>query len=224
MPISPFPAYTDRVDLRACKTLLLFGGSFDPPHVAHRRLPLLAMRAVGADAVAYIPAALSPFKTGQPPTEAKHRLEMLRLTLAHEPRAVIRTDELDRFAATGGQPSYTIDTIAALQSQLGERVKLRLLIGADQLASFDRWRHWRRIIELAEPVVMVRPPATRDSMLASLPAGFDAGQWRDRMIELPVIDVSSSMIRQRIAAGESVRGLVTPEVESYIAEHGLYHR
>lgn len=217
-------AYTVGVDLRTCKTLLLFGGSFDPPHVAHRQLPLLAMEAIGADAVVYIPAALSPFKTGQPPTDSKHRLEMLRLTLANEPRAVIRTDELDRFAASGGKPSYTIDTITALQTQLGDGVKLRLLIGADQLASFDRWRQWQRIIALAEPVVMVRPPATRESMLASLPAGFDADPWRKRMVELPVIDVSSTVIRQRIAAGESVHGLVMPEVESYIAAHGLYRR
>lgn len=217
-----FADYTDRVDLRACKSVLLFGGSFDPPHVAHLALPLEAMKKIGADAVAYIPAALSPFKQDQPPTEPTHRLAMLRLMLAHEDRAVILTDELDRASAEDAKPSYTIDTIAALHQRLGEGIKLRLLIGADQLASFDRWRQWERVIELAEPVVMVRPPATRESMLANLPEGFDVDVWRTRMVDLPVMDVSATAIRQRIAAGQSIRGMVVPAVETYIHKHGLY--
>ncbi len=212
--------YTDRVHPTDCRHLLLFGGSFDPPHAAHLLLPMLAMEAIGADGVAYIPVAVSPHKTDQPPTAAHHRLAMLRLMLEGVSFATIITDEIDRHAIDGA-PSYTIDTVTTLAARL-PGVKLSLLIGTDQLRSFDRWRDHEKIAAIAEPVVMVRPPLTRKEMLASLPGGFDATTWVRRMIDLPAIDVSSTLIRQRIAAGKPVTGLVTPAVERYIADQRLY--
>ncbi len=201
------------MDLRACKTVIVFGGSFDPPHVAHVELPRRVMRAIDAQAVAYVPAAVSPFKTRQAPTAAEHRLAMLRLALADQPHAVIRSDELDRPA-----PSYTVDTLEALAQQL-PGVRLRLLLGADQLATFDHWRRVERIVALAEPVVMRRPPAT----LTALPAGYDALAWARRVVDVPAMEVSSTLIRKRLAAGESITGLVHRDVERYIHEHRLYH-
>lgn len=209
-------------DLSRYKHLLVFGGTFDPPHRAHLELPHMAMHQVGAEGVAYIPAGRSPFKVGRPQTSAEHRLAMLRLALADQPWALILTDELDRVAAQPDQPSYTIDTLEALRRRLGAHIKLRLLLGADQLMLFPRWHRAHRIIELAEPWVMVRPPATRASLLAQLPADQSPQVWSRRMLDLPVMGISSSEVRDRIAQGLPVRDMVAPAVEEYIRRHQLY--
>ena len=203
------------------KTILLFGGTFDPPHVGHVMLPMLAMEAIGADCVAYVPAAQPPHKPKGEQTEVKHRLAMLELALAEAKWATILTDEIDRAAVTG-QPSYTVDTLQALRARLGPKPTLRLLIGADMMRIFGTWKEPQKIIELAEPVVMVRPPDTRESLLEAVPAMFEKVTWKDRFVDLPVLDVSSTMIRDRVAAGRPISGFVHPSVERYITQHGLY--
>jgi nicotinate-nucleotide adenylyltransferase len=208
------------MNLEACKTILVFGGTFDPPHVAHVALPMLAMEAVGADAVAYVPAGVSPFKVAGRTTPADDRLAMLRLAVNHTGWACVLTDEIDRTSDDG--PSFTVDTLEALRQRLGLHVTLRLLIGGDQLRAFDLWREHQRIVELAEPTVMVRPPDDEAALLAALPRGFDEQAWSRRLIDLPRLDVSSTMIRQRVADGRRITGLVPPDVECYIHEHRLY--
>lgn len=202
------------------KHIILFGGSFDPPHLAHVALPMAARLAVGAEVVAYVPAAKAPHKLDKVQTDAKHRLAMLRLALGNEKHAVILTDELDR--AASGEPSYTVDTLTALREKLGADVKLRLLIGADQVRIFDQWREPKRIIELAEPLVMVRPPDTRESLLASLPDDAARNEWSSRLVDVPAVDVSSTQIRERVARGEPITGMVDDAVARYIQQHGLY--
>lgn len=204
------------MDLCEAKRILIFGGTFDPPHLAHVTLSRLAAEALDADAVVYVPASISPHKN-TPPTPANHRLAMLRLTLADQPQAVVLTDEIDR--AEAGQPSYTVDTLEALRNQLGSAVEMRLLIGTDQMLAFHHWHRADRIVELAEPAVMVRPPQTRESVLEAVP---DPEDWADRLLDLPAMDISATEVRRHLAAGESTRGLLDPTVHSYIDEHGLY--
>ena len=202
------------------KHIILFGGSFDPPHVAHVALPMAARLAVGADVVAYVPAAKAPHKLDKVQTDPKHRLAMLRLALGDVKHAMILTDEIDR--AAGGEPSYTVDTLTALREKLGKDVKLRLLIGADQVRIFDQWREPERIIELAEPLVMVRPPDDRESLLASLPDDKARAEWASRLVDVPAVDVSSTQIREQVARGEPIAGMVDDAVARYIQQHGLY--
>lgn len=202
------------------KHLILFGGSFDPPHLAHVALPMAVRQAVGADTVAYIPAAKAPHKLDKVQTVAEHRLAMLRLALEGEKHTTVLTAELDR--GKSGEPSYTVDTLADLRKELSTDVILNLLIGADQVRIFDQWREPERIIGLAEPMVMVRPPDTRESLLASLADDEARAQWAPRLVEVPAMDISSTDIRDRVARGESIEGMVHPEVQAYITEHGLY--
>ncbi len=153
-------------------------------------------------------------------TDMLHRLAMLKLALKGVNDAMILTSELDRSA--DGKPSYTVDTLEFIHHNLPKEVNTRLLIGADQVRIFDKWREPGRVIELAEPLVMVRPPDTRESLLASLPDDRARAQWEPRLVDVPAMDISSSAIRSRVAAGESITGMVHADVERYIREHGLY--
>lgn len=210
------------IDLSFCKQILIYGGTFDPPHHAHLSLPELARQMVGADAILYIPAVTSPFKTGSPPTGSHHRIAMLELALANAQHAAVSTIDIDR--AIEGEPSFMIDTIRLLRDQFGPNVIFRLLIGSDQLRSFDHWKDWQDIVELAEPVVMVRPPDTRDELLAALPPNFPRSQWSKRILDLPVIDQSATNVREQLAKGKSTGGAIPETVANYIEEHGLYRQ
>lgn len=120
------------------------------------------------------------------------------------------------------EPSYTVDTLMALHELINPRqTRLRLLIGADQMRIFDTWRSPERIIELAEPVVMVRPPDTRATLLDSLPVD-QREAWANRLVDVDAIDLSSTQIRERVQRGESIKGLVCPGVAKYIKKHRLY--
>tara|TARA_R110002111_G_scaffold34011_1_gene67810 strand:+ start:26 stop:661 length:636 start_codon:yes stop_codon:yes gene_type:complete len=202
------------------QTIILFGGSFDPPHVGHVALPVAARSAIDAKWLAFVPAARAPHKLDKVQTDPTHRLAMLQLAIEDIEDAIVLTDELDR--AADGAPSYTVDTLEHLRDQLPEGVTMRLLIGADQVRIFDQWREPERIIELAEPLVMVRPPDTKASLLASLPDDDARKAWENRLVDVPAMDISSTQIRQRVAQGESTEGMVCPAVQAYILEHGLY--
>lgn len=206
-------------DLTRYNTILLFGGSFDPPHRAHTALPRIVAERIGADVVAYLPAGRAPHKLDREQTAPRHRLAMLRLALLDEPGTIILTDELDR---APGEPSYTVDTLERLHERVGPGTTLRLLFGGDQLHIFDTWREPERVVELAEPVVMVRPPDTAASLLAALPDDAAREQWAPRLVEVPRIELSSTTIRDRVAQNESVSDLIAPDVAAYIDEYGLY--
>lgn len=209
------------MDLKRCKRILIFGGSFDPPHLGHTLLPMLAMEAVGADGIAYVPAAKPPHKEGVMQSAASHRLQMLQLAVKDQPFAEVSALEFVRAARIKG-PTYTIDTLIELREQLGPGPEFRLLIGGDMLRSFDSWRSPEQIIELAEPAVMVRPPDTPESLLDALPTGFDRAEWAPRLIPLPQIELSSTLIRERIRAGKPISGMVLPAVEQFIYREKLF--
>ncbi|MFW5681835.1 MAG: nicotinate (nicotinamide) nucleotide adenylyltransferase [Phycisphaeraceae bacterium] len=199
--------------------LLLFGGSFDPPTRAHIELPERVREAMGFDAVLYVPAKVSPFKTqAAPPAPAADRVAMLKAGLAGREHAIILLDEVE---VPGDEPSYTIDTVRELRQRMRDDAELRLLLGADQAASFHQWKASDELTELAEPVVMLRPLATAESVLASVPESERAA-WARRLVEVPRMEVSATEVRQRLARGEAINDLVPDAVVEYIREHGLY--
>jgi nicotinate-nucleotide adenylyltransferase len=206
-------------ELKPYRRILLFGGSFDPPHTAHVSLPRQVRAQLDDEVVVYIPAAQSPHKLDRQPTPAHHRLAMLQAALAEHPDALILTLELDR--ASADKPSYTVDTLEQLRAALSEDTVLHLLIGADQVPVFDKWHAADRIQALAEPIAMVRPPETKASLLAQL-SQTDRQRWSKRIVEVPAMDVSATDIRQRLSSAQPVDDLVPGGVARYIAEHGLY--
>lgn len=201
-------------------SVLIFGGTFDPPHRAHVELPPLAAKAVGCDRIIYVPAAINPLKTDHPPAPAGDRLAMLRLALRQQPGVEISTIELDRPG-----PSYTIDTVTALRRQLGDDVILRLLIGADQALEFHRWKDWRRLLEMTNPVVMLRPPwnlASFERQLRQTHGDAKTLPVIFQVLDLPVIDISATALREALNRGEDTSAMLDPEVAAYICSRGLY--
>lgn len=196
----------------------LYGGSFDPVHYGHLVLAETCREQCRLDAVWFAPAAIPPHKQDRSLSSAADRIEMLKLAVGgHEPFTVF-TGEVDR-----GGVSYTVETLEQLHEELAD-AELFFLMGADSLADLPTWREPQRICELAMPIVVRRigSPEPDDSVLARLMTPDRLAMARTHRVEMPVIDLSGSDIRRRVAAGQSIRFRTPRAVEKYIETHGLY--
>lgn len=209
--------------------ILLFGGSFDPPHLAHTELALQARRLAAPDSwLVFVPAARSPHKP-DPPAPDEHRLAMLELALAPHGQVAVWTDELDR--AHDGAPSYWVETLRRARA-LRPEARLRFLIGSDQACGFHEWREPREILALAEPVVIPRSPITsREELSAALRdcsdwSADEIARWRDALVPTAVLESSAtaarSILRTRGPQAPALERLLDPRVLDYIREHRLY--
>jgi nicotinate-nucleotide adenylyltransferase len=145
---------------------------------------------------------------------------MLERAIADVPGCEICRIELER-----GGASYFVETLESLRRDLGAGTPLRFLIGVDQALHFHRWKDWQRILEIATPAVMLRPPWDAESYRKALGERYEAqeaAEWASWTLEVPLMDVSATAIRKRLAAGESLEGLLAPTVEAYVRERGLY--
>jgi nicotinate-nucleotide adenylyltransferase len=201
--------------------VLVFGGTFDPPHRAHVAMATAAADALGATTILVVPAFLNPQRSDRPPTDARHRLAMTRLAFALDPRVEVLDIEIAR-----GGASYTVDTLRSLRG-LGY-APMRLLIGGDQALGFRSWRAWEDVVALAEPIIVVRPPDDRASLCAKLSEAHpnDAARWHARILDCPPIPMASTDVRAALAAPRDalqppIDGL-DPAVLAYIDAHGLY--
>lgn len=193
----------------------VFGGTFDPPHLGHLVLAELARSALRLSEVVFIPASQPPHKRGEPITAAKHRLAMTRYSIASNPRFSISTVDLDRPG-----PSYTLDTLRLLKEQWGKTVDIYFIIGADSLVEFPTWHRPADILELCRLAVVARPGVTVD--LTALEEQVPGIRDRVYLVPTPLIGISSTTIRERVAANRTIKYLVTEETEAYIYRHDLY--
>jgi len=221
MPVTPWPAPPDA-------PVLLFGGSFDPPHTAHTRLASAARDALfGTNGwLVYVPASQNPHKPTGPCVSDAHRVAMLRLAIGDDKRSAVWTDEIDRMPAGSctACPSYWVDTLERARRVIGQDTPLRFLIGADQAIAFDRWHEHDKIISLAEPAVVLRDPlSNRESFRRLLiESGLDPAHWMPRIITTDLHPAVSTDIRASIGCGRTPTDMLDPAVAAYIAEHGLY--
>jgi len=192
----------------------LFGGSFDPVHLAHLIVAEAAAEALGAGAtVRFLPAREQPFKRAAHQATPEQRAEMLELAVSGNPRLRVERIELELPV-----PSYTVRTLRALaereQAQGGEGRggnRFTLLLGADAARDLAAWWEVEALPGLADIVVFARPgaPVIRHPLIS-------------RVIPVPVIDLSATQVRERVKRGQSIRYLVPEPVREYIAAHGLY--
>ncbi len=211
---------------RGVRTVVVYGGTFDPVHEGHLRPAVAVMRKFGkAGLLVYVPAGRSPFKKGGPVASDEDRVAMLKLAIGKA--AVVWTDEIDR--ARDGAASYMITTVRRLRKLVGKGVVLRLLIGSDQAASFHRWKDARALVRLAEPLVMMREPiATAEALRAAIEgAGYwRAGEieaWMGRVATTKVVEGEATRVREGAARGAKGAFEHVPEVvRKYVEERGIY--
>jgi nicotinate-nucleotide adenylyltransferase len=190
----------------------IFGGAFDPPHLAHVALAQAAVAQLGLDELRVFPTGQAWHKA-RALSDASHRLAMARVAFAAVPRAVVDDRELRRSG-----PTYTVDTLRELHAASPDATLL-LVVGADQAEALHSWRESGEIVRLATIAVAARARPDPDA------PPFDAsrlpgGHWTS--VELPSMPVSATQIRALVAAGQGIGHLAPPGVASYIARNHLY--
>lgn len=189
----------------------LLGGSFDPPHLAHRALGQAARAQLALDELRWLPAGAPWQKAGRVMASPVHRAAMLAALLADQAGSVIDARELHRDG-----PTFTIDTVRALQAEIPD-AEWFLILGQDQYARFDTWRDWRELLQRLTLAV-----AARDGQAPQAPAALAAVPHRCVPLHLPAMPISASAARARLAAGLPVADLVGDSVAGYIDQHRPY--
>lgn len=214
-------------------TIAIYGGTFDPVHLGHLIVARAVAERCGFRRVTLMPSASPPHKSAalSSPTD---RLEMLRLAVADDPLFEVSDLELRRSG-----PSYTIDTLAELGRQADPGAGIAWIIGADMLAILPKWHRAAEVVRQARIITAVRPgwdnregtpqtatqPVVPKELERDLREAFGpdiSSRLLADVVQTPRIEISSTDIRERCAAGLSIRYLVPPAVEQYIRERNLY--
>jgi nicotinate-nucleotide adenylyltransferase len=194
----------------------VLGGTFDPIHNGHLIIAEEARVKLGLEQVLFVPAGEPWLKGHKNIAPGEDRLEMIRLAIEQNAYFRASTVDLDRPG-----PSYTVDTLADLKRELGEEANLYFILGLDALAEFSTWKEPARIMEMCH-LVGVRRPERRALDLKSLERSIPGISRRIILLDNPLIDISSTGIRERVAAGLPITNLIPDAVARYIREWGLY--
>jgi nicotinate-nucleotide adenylyltransferase len=189
------------------------GGTFDPIHYWHLVAAQEAAWELSLPEVMFIPTRQPPHKLGELVSDAQHRLAMTRLATTGNPLFTVSMMEIERQG-----PSYTVDTLRALRDR---DLDVSFIVGMDSLRDLPTWHDPEGILELAEIATVYRgglDVVDLDALERQLPKA----RGRVRVIPIPTLDISSTEIRSRVAAGHPIRYLVPEAVEAYIHEHSLY--
>lgn len=205
----------------------VLGGTFNPVHYGHLRSALELVERLGLEQLRLMPCAVPPHRE-LPNCSAEHRCAMVKLAVAGEPRLLCDARELHRAGK-----SFTIDSLVELRAELGEQRSLCLVMGCDALLGITGWHRWGELLDWAHIVVIARPgwelPAAGEvAAWLSSRCVSEASALRQRpaggilVEELRPLQISSTEIRQMLAAGHSPRYLLPEPVLGYIHRHNLY--
>jgi len=194
----------------------VLGGTFDPIHNGHLIIAEEARVKLGLERVIFVPAGKPWFKEHRNIAPGEHRLEMLRLAIVLKSHFSVSTVDLDRAG-----PSYTVHTLPDLRRELGREVDFYFILGVDALAGLPSWKEPEGVVEMCY-LVAARRPGAGALDLEALERSMPGISSRIILLDNPLIDISSTDIRQRVAAGLPIADLAPDAVARYIREQGLY--
>jgi nicotinate-nucleotide adenylyltransferase len=194
----------------------VLGGTFDPIHVGHLIVVEEARARLNLAEVLFVPAGQPWLKANNYILPAEHRVQMVRLAIANTPYFKLSTTEIERAG-----PTYTVDTIAELQGQLGAGDKLFFILGWDNLAQLPQWREPSRLVEMCHLIAVPRVGYQAPD-LESLEVAIPDISQSLILLDTPRIEISASDIRKRVVQGLSIHHLVPQPVERYIKKQQLY--
>ncbi len=199
--------------------IVLFGGTFDPIHLGHTTVASDAAKHIGAEKVIFVPAKRSPLKGFAPRASDDDRLEMISLAVADEERCDVSDFELRKPA-----PSYTLETVEKFRAEYGEEASIYWLIGADTV---DDLVYWYKIVELIDECNLatmyragLKPPDF--AKFESVWGLRRVEKLQQNVVQTPLIEISSTEIRNRLAEGRDASGMLNKAVLGYVRRHGLY--
>jgi nicotinate-nucleotide adenylyltransferase len=201
-------------------TLGLLGGTFDPVHNGHLAAANAAQQSLNLDTVVLIPSHVPPHRQDPVGATSEQRYEMAALAAAERRDWSASRIEVDR-----NGPSYTYDTLVQLGETLSGGSQFFFILGADAFAEITTWSRYPAVLDLAHFVVVSRPGITLDSLRARVPSAFalrPSAKTRVILVEATTPDISSTDIRRRVRAGQSLSHLVPDSVAQYITTHRLY--
>ncbi len=203
------------------RRIALFGGTFDPIHLGHTTVAQAAAQQIDAEKVIFVPAKISPLKGFFPFARDEDRLRMVALAIAGSDLFAVSDNELKRPA-----PSYTLDTVRQFKAECGPATVIHWLLGADGVGDLVHWYKIQELIDECHLTTMRRPgyPPPDFSRFAPCWGPQRVAKLKQDVIETPLVNISSTEVRRRVAAGEDVSGMLHPDVIQYIREHSLYRR
>ena len=209
----------------------MFGGTFNPIHLGHLRGGEEIREAFDLKKVVFIPAAIPPHKVTEEVIEARHRLEMVRVAIISNPYFSFSSIELER---PGN--SYSVDTLQYFREKSEDA--FFFILGRDAFEEIETWKDFQRLFSLSNFIVMTRPGFGKAPFPNQLPEALMSVFRYDQEIkawihtsghtlhfkEITFLDISSTKVRELVEKEESVKYLISAEVEAYIKEHGLYQK
>jgi len=190
----------------------IFGGTFNPPHIGHSIFAENVREQLHLDKIIFIPSGNPPLKKGIEIIDAKHRLLMAHLAFGKDDNFEVNNIEIN----DKEEKSYTVDTLIKLKELYkNDNADFYLILGIDNLISFPKWKEPEKLFSLSEVIIINRP----GYLLKDANPEYAK---KVKFINVPNLDISSSMIRDYIAHKKSIKYLVLPEVEKYIKENNLY--
>ncbi len=199
------------------KRIAVMGGTFNPIHTGHLIIAEMIKEEFGLDKIIFLPSGKPPHKNLYDVSDVEHRFNMVCKATSGNSGFLVSRIEIERKGYT-----YTIDTLKELRETYGEDACLFYLIGADVLHDLFNWKCYEEVFKICEFIAALRP-------------GYDVSGFDERIhffenhysakihkAEIPLIDISSTLIRNKVKEGKSVRYLLPETVEKYIRENGLY--
>ena len=184
----------------------ILGGTFDPPHNGHIAIAETAICKLKLKEVIFVPAKTPPHKSREEISSQQDRLAMIKLAVGERDKFRISEIEFDRRG-----PSYTVDTLIELQRQ-NPNDEFYFLIGADNISEMESWYQPERILEIVKVAAAGRPGFSPEGRFSAMIESFD----------MTPMNVSSTMIREKVRSDQSISGLLPPAVEEYILKRNLY--